>query len=67
MVLRKSNIKYLRIFSCPEGCRKKPFDSVMAVNVHLNKVHGVDYKIYLTSKGRALARKIKLIPARITN
>ena len=66
MTLRKSNIEYLRIFACPEGCRKKPFDSIMALNIHLNKVHNVKYKIYLNNKGRALARMIYSIPAQLS-
>lgn len=66
MTLRKSNIEYLKIFCCPEGCRKK-FDSVMAINVHLKIKHNVKYKIYLNSKGRGLARMILSIPAVIAN
>lgn len=33
----------------------------MALNIHLNKAHNVDYKIHLDSKGRAYARKTKRI------
>ncbi len=55
---KKSNVEYLRIFSCPEGCKKKPFDSVMALNVHLANYHDAKYRIDLSRKGRAYARMI---------
>ena len=65
---RKSNIKFLRIFSCPEcNYKKKPFDSIMGLNVHLRRFHKTDYRIELNSKGRALPRGIKLVPVLITN
>lgn len=54
MTAKVIKLKSLKIFGCPE-CKKR-FANIMAVNVHLAKVHEANYKIYLSSKGRAYVR-----------
>ncbi len=36
----------LKIFCCPE-CRYRKFASLNALNVHMGKMHTLDYKIFL--------------------
>lgn len=49
--------KFGYIFKCPEtGCKKKPFNSLNGLHVHLKKSHNVTYKFDLDAKGRACYR-----------
>ena len=50
-------IKTVKIFSCPVGCHRKRFDSLMALNVHMKKKHNSPFQMYLKKQGRAYQRK----------